>query len=52
LTNITTPYKTNGTHIMENLDMLLALELVLFAFFIANVSKLFIHLLIKENGID
>lgn len=46
------PYKTNGAHIMENLDMLFGLQLVLFAFLIANAGKLFIHLLIKENGID
>jgi hypothetical protein len=46
------PYKTNGTHIMENLDMLFAIQLALFCFFFSYVAKLFIHLLIKENGID
>lgn len=46
------PYKTNGTYIMENLDMLFAIQLALFCFFISYVVKLFIHLLIKENGID
>jgi len=46
------PYKTNGAQIMENLYMLFVAQLVLFALFISYVGKLFIHLLIKENGID
>jgi hypothetical protein len=46
------PYKTNGAHIMKNLDMLFAIQLALFCFFFAFVGRLFIHLLIKENGID
>jgi len=44
------PYKTNGTYIMENLDMLFAIQLALFFVFIAFVGKLFIHLLINTEN--
>ena len=43
------PYKTNGTYIMENLDMLFGIQLVLFAFLIAFVGKLFTNLLIDKQ---
>jgi len=44
------PNKTIGTHIMENLDMFLAVQLVLFAFFVSYVGKLLIHLLIENEN--
>ena len=44
------PYKTNGTHIMINLYILFAVQLLLFALFISHVGRLFIHLLIDNEN--
>jgi len=44
------PYKTNGTHIMEYLYILFALQLCIFTFFIGTIIRLLIHLLIANEN--
>jgi hypothetical protein len=44
------PNKTNGTHIMENLYILFALQLGIFTFFIGTIIRLLIHLLISNEN--
>jgi hypothetical protein len=44
------PYKTNGTHIMENLYILFALQLGIFTFFVGTIIRLLIHLLIANEN--
>lgn len=43
-------YKTNRTHIMENLYIIFAIHLAVFTYFLGSVLRLFFHLLIcKED---
>jgi len=44
------PYKTNGTHIMENLYILFAFQLGIFTFFVGPIIRLLIHLLIDNEN--
>ena len=44
------PNKTIGTHIMENLYILFALQLGIFIFFVGTIIRLLIHLLIANEN--
>lgn len=44
------PYKTIGTHIMENLYILFAFQLGIFTFFIGTIIRLLLHLLIANEN--
>jgi hypothetical protein len=44
------PYKTNGTHIMENLYILFAFQLGIFTFFVGTIIRLLLHLLIANEN--